>query len=215
MLTAISAMLLNETVLEVPEQYKMVYEQAISDCHNRNLENVDLRLVKRLIHIENDFFSENSVPEDLRGMLLAAACNESGYNPHARGDWRERDGRRVPMAHGLLQLWPWWESTYNVNRDDYQQSATAWLGHIATLREKNERYSRCPSTFSTIRQWIAAWVQTTRGRATRENNYRCNQVPSHYRVLRRWQDEIQKLKSMQKCTIELEIYGIKILDVPC
>jgi|3_EtaG_2_1085321.scaffolds.fasta_scaffold08757_5 hypothetical protein len=214
-LATVGVMLTGNFFFEVPDKYEDVYEQAVNNCHNRSPEQIDLSIVRKLIHIENNFFSVHDIPEELRGMLLAAACNESGYDPEARGDWRTRDGRRVPMARGIVQMWPWWESAYNIDRNNYEQSATAWLQHIATLKAKNERYNRCPSTFSIVRRWIAAWVQTTRGRVNRQNRYRCYQTPSHYRVLRRWQEDIEKLKTMNKCTIEIEIHGIKIFDVPC
>jgi len=214
-LATVGVMLTGNFFFEVPDKYEDVYEQAVNNCHNRSPEQIDLSIVRKLFHIENNFFSVHDIPEELRGMLLAAACNESGYDPEARGDWRTRDGRRVPMARGIVQMWPWWESAYNIDRNNYEQSATAWLQHIATLKAKNERYNRCPSTFSIVRRWIAAWVQTTRGRVNRQNRYRCYQTPSHYRVLRRWQEDIEKLKTMNKCTIEIEIHGIKIFDVPC
>jgi len=214
-LATVSTMLTGNFFFEVPEGYEDIYEQAVNNCHNRSPEQVDLNIVRKLVHIENDFFNEHDVPEELRGMLLAAACNESGYNPEARGDWRMRNGHRIPMARGIMQMWSWWVDAYNIDRENYEQSATAWLQHIAVLKAKNERYNRCPSTFSTMKQWIAAWVQTTRGRVNKQNRYRCYQSPSHYRVLRRWQEGIEKLKAVEKCTIELEIHGIKIFEVSC
>src|SRR3989344_2984942 len=57
---------------------------------------------------------EAGLPDAVRGLSLAAACIESGFNPMARGDRRGSHYR----AHGILQLWPWAESLHGVDRDD-------------------------------------------------------------------------------------------------
>ena len=56
-LATVSTMLTGNFFFEVPEGYEDIYEQAVNNCHNRSPEQVDLNIVRKLVHIENDFFS--------------------------------------------------------------------------------------------------------------------------------------------------------------
>lgn len=167
----------------------IIVQQAIYDCKNvKNVDAVDRMLLHELLDMERAY----GVPNALRGMSLAAACNESGFNPDAKGDWRfDKHNKRRSKAHGLMQLWPWFASHYGIDRLDPRQNADAWLKHIAVRYTVIKDKQLCPRHWSDTRKWVAAWVQTTRGRVNKENRYRCYQRPSHLRILRRWQRAIQ------------------------
>jgi hypothetical protein len=172
---------------EIPEYYEEIKDIAMNFCPYKKYKKINENIVDDLIKIEDHFFKSYQIPEDLRGMILAAACNESGYNPLAKGDWRKtKRGKRVARAHGILQLWPWWIKKYKVNRFNHIQSAKAWMSHIVRQRHKIEKKRQCGKRMSNLKKWVVAWVQVTRGRLTKENNYRCGQAPSHYKRLKRW-----------------------------
>ena len=67
--------------LESPTYEEVLY-QAIHNCYDVNPEKVDIQLLERLIEVEKEF----NVPPRFRGMILAAACQESRYSPLAKGD---------------------------------------------------------------------------------------------------------------------------------
>ena len=141
-------------------------------------------MIRLMIDIEKRF----NVPGQLRGMLAAAACMESGYNPLARGDWRQRRNRRVPMAIGILQQWPWYERHYEMDRTNPTEAAVAWMQHLRKQLPKVRR--RCKIRESNIRKlWVAAWVHSVRAP---NPSGRCNETPLHYNLLRRWHRQIRR-----------------------
>jgi len=189
---------------DLPHTYEEIHDQAFKNCRgaNRPLTAKRLQVMKDLILIERAFFLDHpEIPKSLKGMVIAAACNESRFNPKARGDWRtNKRGKRVSKAHGVLQLWPWWIKKYQIDRDDHIAASKIWLERVVYQYQKNKRYRRCPSSFSEERKWIAAWVQTTRGNVNKKNRYRCYQKPSHYRLLKRWVKNIyadRELKNLK------------------
>ena len=165
--------------------YTDIYEQAINDCRNTRPETIDRQLLWDLIKIESSW----DPPDELKGMILAAACYESGYNPHARGDRKFSKDKKTPKALGLFQMWPWWESSrwgYSIKRTDPYQSANAFMSHIQKMLKKVKRTCR----FKTQEKlWIAAWVHSIR---KPKPSGRCYERPLHLRVLRRWQKNIKK-----------------------
>jgi hypothetical protein len=183
--------------------YEEIYTQAYQSCFAGLSEEAILerdKVLKDLIKVEKAFFrSHPNLPQDLRGMLIAAGCRESRFNPKARGDWRiNARGKRVPRAIGVVQMWPWWEDFYGVNRHDPVASAQVWLKHIAHQYKKNERLKRCPAYFSQTKKWVAAWVQTTRGgKVDKTNRYRCFQAPTHYKLLKKWKRKIEASQDLE------------------
>jgi len=156
-------------------------------CSNAKEEKINPEIIATLSFIENDFFLKHNIPVELRGMLLAAACNESGYNPKAKGDWRAaKSGKKYPMAKGILQFWPWAEKEYKFVRGDYRLSARFWMTHIAKQRKKD----RCPDFFSELKKWVGAWTQAIRGKATKKNKYHCYSGNKHYKRLKKWHKRI-------------------------
>ena len=167
------------------ELYTDIHEQAVNNCRNIKPEKVDRRLLWELIEIEASW----DPPDELKGMLLAAACYESGYNPKAKGDRKFSKDKKTPKAHGLFQMWPWWESSrwgYSIKRTDPYQAAAAFMQHIYKMRTKAKKVCRFKSE---EKIWIAAWVHAIR---KPKPGGRCQERPLHLSVLRRWQKNIKK-----------------------
>jgi hypothetical protein len=164
----------------VPVSYEEIYEQAIINCHNSSSPDKDI--VKSLIEVEKSY----DVPPRLRGMLLAAACSESGFNPNAKGDWRTRvkNGRkiRVNKALGLFQMWKWWEKSYQIDRTSIKPAAYAFMKHITRQLKKIKCKFRTPH-----RKWVAAWVTAIR---SPKKGGRCHERPLHLKILKKWHKNI-------------------------
>ncbi len=158
-------------------------------CRNATEQNLSTGIIEKLVEIEDFYFQAYNIPEDLRGMLLAAACVESGYNARAKGDWKITfKTKKHPRAKGILQFWHWAEKEYGLNRLDPIQSAHVWMIHVANTRDKN----RCRGYKLTNKQkWLGAWAQAVRGRLTKENRYRCFQRTKHWKKLRKWKKNIK------------------------
>lgn len=159
------------------------------ECRNAKQKVLDTGIVEKLAEIEDFYFQAYKIPEDLRGMLLAAACVESGYDARAKGDWKITfKTKKHPRAKGILQFWHWAEKEYGLNRLDPIQSAHVWMIHVANTRDKNH----CRSYRLTNKQkWLGAWAQAVRGRLTKENRYRCFQRTKHWKKLRKWKRNIK------------------------
>ena len=161
--------------------YEEIKHQAIWHCKNRSPEKVDEALIDLLIDVERAY----EVPSQLRGMLLAAACMESGYNPAAKGDKKFSKNKKKPMAIGIVQQWRWYEKYYGTDRTDPFSAADTWMQHIVSKLPKVTKQCR----FKTEKKlWIAAWV--TAIRAPKAGG-RCYQKPNHYRLLRKWHRNIR------------------------
>ena len=159
------------------------------ECRNAKQRVLDTGIIEKLVEIEDFYFQAYKIPEDLRGMLLAAACVESGYDARAKGDWKITfKTKKHPRAKGILQFWHWAEKEYGLNRLDPIQSAHVWMVHVANTRDKN----RCRSYKLTNKQkWLGAWAQAVRGRLTKENRYRCFQRTKHWKKLKKWKRNIK------------------------
>ena len=164
-------------------------EQKILDvamtCKRAKKKYLNKDLLIDLLLMERAF----GVPKQLRGMLLASACTESGYNPNAEGD-HKFSKRGKPKAIGLLQLWPWWtkpveKGGYGVNRRDPLANAHAWMSHIKKQYPKVRKKCRISKKHE-ARIWRVAWV--TAIRAPKPEG-RCNEFPNHYRRLKRWKKQ--------------------------
>jgi hypothetical protein len=144
-------------------------EVARTQCKNARAEKVDTELLKDLLSIEKHL----SVPDKYRGAVLAAACKESGYQTDVKGD----QGKAI----GILQLWPWWESRFKVNRRDPLASASAWISQILKSVSKAER--KCGKRSAFVRAW--AWV------ASGPKGWKCR-APRHYTKLKKWHRAVRK-----------------------
>jgi len=171
--------------------YDDILDEALFNCPNAKFENVDEQLLLKLIKIEKSF----NPPPEMRGMLLAAACMESGYNPNAKGDRKFSKTKKIPMAIGILQQWKIYEKMYpGMNRTNPESAATTWMQHIVAQLPKVKKQCRYKTQ---KRNWLAAWVTGIR---YKKAGGRCKEVPKHYRLLTRWHKNIKQTKiEIKKC----------------
>lgn len=130
--------------------------------------------------------AEMSVPDEMRGMTLAAACVESGFNDKAEGDHRFSKDGKTPMAIGILQMWPCYEKAYKVDRKDVESSAKGWLTHIS--RQLPSVRKRC-NTKDDKNLWRLAWVHGVRAPKA---GGRCNENVSHWRLFTKIKSKLTK-----------------------
>ena len=165
--------------------YDLIHDEVMQTCVDAKSAGEKYKIISEIIEIEKKY----NLPDSMKGLAVAAACQESRFNPKARGDRKFSKNNR-PKAVGLYQMWPWWERSkygYGIDREDVQQSTHAFLKHIARQVPKVKKTCR----FRTEeRIWIAAWVHAIRAP---KKGGRCNQKPKHLRVLRKWQRKIKKL----------------------
>jgi len=103
------------------EYERAVFDQASSNCthwYGKDI-GVDRKtMLVRLLEIEKEL----GFPQEARGLLLAAACRESAYNPTAEGDCSRKfvtekrgdeNGQFKTIkrcaSKGLVQQAPWWK----------------------------------------------------------------------------------------------------------
>tara|TARA_R110002020_G_scaffold48694_2_gene138744 strand:- start:3089 stop:3667 length:579 start_codon:yes stop_codon:yes gene_type:complete len=184
MLTA--AIVLANLFTITPERYVTSYEDLVYEaqynCDNAHPEDIDDNMLWDLVKIEKKY----SVPDSLRGMVLAASCMESGHKSQAKGDYRIIKNKKLPMAIGILQQWPWYEKKYGIDRTNYVEAADSWMKHIVKKLHTVEK--KCGFKTKT-RKWIAAWVTAIR---YPKPGGRCNERPKHYKLLRKWHRQIKK-----------------------
>ena len=118
--------------------YECIAERAINDCKNRSPEKVNIEIIDLLIKVEKQY----KVPDSLKGMLLSAACTESGYNPKALGDRKFSKNKKTPKAVGILQMWSIYEKMYGIDRTNPEQAANAWMKHIVSKLPKVTKQCR-------------------------------------------------------------------------
>ena len=168
-----------------PANQESPLEEAILDramnCTGAKVGKFDRSLLRDLLRTEEVYH----IPPQLRGMVLAAACNESGFDPGSEGDHRfSRDGK-TPMAIGILQQWPWWSKSRTgpkIDRRDPRQAASAWLAHVAKQVPSVQRKCAFRAT-QTERLWRTAWVTAVRAPSKKP---RCSQVSKHWRTFMEW-----------------------------
>ena len=180
----LSVMSINNTSYDYNDLINEAY-----NCRNATQANLETGIIEKLVEIEHFYFVSHSIPDELRGMLLAAACVESGYNAKAKGDWKiTLKPKKHPRAKGILQFWQWAEKKYALNRLDPIDSAHVWMQHIVNVHDKNF----CRGYRLTKKQrWLGAWAQAVRGRLTKENRYRCFERTKHWKKLRKWKKNIK------------------------
>lgn len=163
--------------------YGALIDQAVTDCKNARGKEIDVDLLWRLAEVEHTY----NPPPEVRGMILAAACMESGYNPKAKGDRKFSKSGKKPMAIGILQMWPIYEKMFpGLIRTDPIAAAHGWMKHITKMIPRVKR--RCGYK-KPEKIWIAAWVTGIR---SKKKGGRCREKPNHLRILKRWQRNIQK-----------------------
>lgn len=172
-------------VLFTPEDLETPLEGAILDramqCDRARVGKFDRALLRDMLRTEEDF----EVPMQFRGMVLAAACHESGFDPDAEGDHKFSPDKKTPKAIGILQLWPWYTTSPwgpHIDRRDPRASARAWLEHITNQVTKVRR--QCHFNKDRIEDiWRVAWVTGVRAPS---KTPRCRQAPGHWARFVRW-----------------------------
>jgi hypothetical protein len=176
------------SVMPLAVTYEELIHEAIHDCHNvGDPRRVNREVLEILIKVEKKY----KVPPSVRGMILAAACCESGYNPLAGGDRQFSKNKKTPMAIGILQQWKIYEKMYGTVRTDPASAADGWMRHIVGRLPKTDKLCRYKSE---KKRWIAAWVTGIR---SRKKGGRCYEKPKHLRVLNRWHKNILKARRDQ------------------
>jgi len=170
---------------DIYANYLPVVDQAIHKCHYARPEKVNIELLWDLVKIEAKY----NPPPELQGMLLAAACHESGYNPGALGDYT-KDGH--PRAQGILQQWKWVKK-YGVDRLDPLQAADFWMKHVVKQLKRVKKKCRFRSE---RKLWIAAWVTSIR---YPKASGRCYEKPLHLRILKKWKRNLRKNSKLTGC----------------
>lgn len=169
-----------------PVTYEEILEEATYSCPGRKPKDVDVGLLQKLINIEKEF----NVPPEMRGMILAAACMESAYNPNAKGDRKFSKSGKKPMAIGILQMWPIYKKMYpGLDRTDPEAAARAWMKHIVKMIPRVKRQCKYKTDHKV---WLAAWVTGIR---YKKPGGRCNERPKHYRLLKRWHRSIKQTRT--------------------
>ena len=169
--------------------YENIVNIAATECKYAKSDNIDDDLLWSLVEIEKKY----NVPYELRGMLLAAACMESGYNPNAKGDRKFSKSKKRPMAIGILQQWPIYEKMYNTVRTDPVSAADTWMKHIVKMLPKVTKQCRYKSE---KRKWIAAWVTGIR---YKKKGGRCKEKPKHLRLLNKWHRSAKNISCEDGC----------------
>jgi hypothetical protein len=177
------------TSIDIPEfrqisdnevSYEELKDQAIHNC--RRSRNPSTKVIDTLIKVEQLF----NPPPSMRGMILAAACMESGFNPLAKGDRKFSKSKKLPMAIGVLQQWPIYEKMYGTDRTNPESAARSWMAHIVRQLPKVKKQCK----YTTDRKiWVAAWVTGIR---YKKAGGRCKELPKHYRLLKKWHRTIKR-----------------------
>tara|TARA_R110000851_G_scaffold330699_1_gene503814 strand:- start:784 stop:1467 length:684 start_codon:yes stop_codon:yes gene_type:complete len=183
-----------------PITYDELRFYALYNCKNRkNPTQETERIIDTLISVEKQY----NPPPSMRGMLLAAACSESGYNHKAKGDHKFSKNKKKPMAIGILQLWPIYNKMYpGLDRTDPEQAAQAWMHHIIKKIPKVRKQCKYKKP---NKVWLAAWVTGIRYKKV---GGRCKERPLHYRILKKWHRAIREDRMVtEECQISYDGCG--------
>ena len=182
-------------LVDDPISYDELRFYALYHCKNRKSPTEQTeKIVDMLISVEKEF----APPPAMRGMLLAAACSESGYNPKAKGDRKFSKNKKKPMAIGILQLWPIYKKMYpGLDRENPKQAAYAWMRHIVKKIPKVKRQCKYKKP---KKVWLAAWVTGIR---YKKAGGRCKERPLHYRILKKWHRDIREDRMVaEECKVD-------------
>jgi len=190
-LTGVFMKPLQNTQADTGPTYDELHDEALFNCpYAKRYSTEKENIIVQFVTIEKSF----SPPANVRGMLLAAACMESGFNPRVKGDKKYSKNKKKPMAAGILQLWPIYEKIFpGLDRTDPKSAAKAWMVHIVKQIPKVKRICHFRTD---ARTWLAAWVA---GMRYKKNNSYCNENPPHYRLLKRWHRNIKRNRRIIGC----------------
>ena len=136
----------------------------------------------KLLKVEH----EMGVPDKMRGVTLASACVESGFNSKAEGDHKFSKDGKTPMAIGILQMWPCFERAYGTNRRDVESSAKGWLTNV---KRQIPAVKRTCNAKTTDDVWRLALVHGIRAP---KKGGRCNENTLHWYVFKKFRNYHRK-----------------------
>lgn len=142
----------------------------------------DEELLRSMLEMEKKV----GVPVRLRGLSLAAACHEAGFNPEKEGDHKFSESGK-PLAIGILQQWPWVSTSPwgpKIDRRDPYAAVWAWLEHWESKLVKVDAHCRFGPD-DDERRWVAAQVTSVR-KPMPGRKARCRQESKHYARFKRW-----------------------------
>jgi len=151
----------------------------------------DRALLEDMLLYERNF----GVPDAMRGMVLAAACHESGLNPDAEGDHKfSKRGRS--KAIGILQQWAWWEGpVYRIDRRDPRQAARAWIAHVHRQIEKVRKPCGLTQDHQRESLWRVAWVTAVYAPKKDPRCFFKRREHRHFKRLKKWRETWEHLLS--------------------
>ena len=171
---------------EIPNE--IIAENAVDLCFGKHFSDSEkYNNALALLNVED----EMNIPSKMKGMTLAAACIESGFESSAKGDRSFSKDKKTPMAIGVLQMWPWYEKSLHVDRYDPNSSATGWLTNI---KNQVKPVKKLCKTISVEDTWKVAWV--TGVRAPKVGG-RCNEVTKHWAFFKKM---IKSMKNLGERT---------------
>jgi len=174
----------------IQEPYETPLEKAILDramlCDRAQVGKFDRALLRDLLRFEEEY----KVPRRLRGMVLAAACHESGFNPGSEGD-HKFSTRGKPKAIGILQQWEWWTTSPwgpKIDRRNPRQAARAWVAHVVKQVPKVRKDCHLGRPSMEDRLWKVAWLTAIR---------RPSKIPRCYQTSQHWKRFVSWRKSWE------------------
>ena len=166
--------------------YEEIMYQALHDCPKAFSEQVDKKILSKLVDVERKF----KVPPSMRGVLLATACYKSGFRAQAKN----KNTKKV----GILKLGKWWKKAYKLDRRNPIESAEAWMKHLK--KNVDSMKKACGKTKLTNENvWFAAWVKTLNLKTKKKNKRilqkKCVRTNLKYHdLLKRWHDRAHSLR---------------------
>ena len=151
------------------EEERRIVEFAMYHCDNAAARYAKPFVMLELIRVEQDY----GIPDELRGVTLAAWCSEAAYQLDAVvGDGGE--------AIGILQLHPQLASLCGAPdlRHDPIASAQCWLWNLRRIHEKASRMCRPKNAWKAAELWLS--------QGGKKSGYSCKRVSSHVARLQQW-----------------------------
>lgn len=173
-----------------PTQWERAWVSAAMMCKNSRAKYEDPFLLLKLLRMETH--PDLEVPEKWRGMSLAAACNESGFKPTARGDRGESVGLyQIRRSRHKNYVGNWGRCNY-FDRTHPIGNLRCWLMRIKDTHSGTKRpgvplaSGKCGKRWG----WTTAWVWVAVGPSPKGKMWQCFPNPPRH--------HFKKFKKMRK-----------------
>jgi len=155
-------------VLSVTPLEAAILDQALQCERGRPSLRLPYHVLLELLRIEEDF----PLPDSMRGIILATGCLESGLQSGAEGDHKfSRKGK--PKAIGFVQMWPWWEGRYGIDRKNPHQSVRAYLSFMSEQMEVAKQICG----YSDEKAWVVGQARAARGSISKGYRRQLRKLP--------------------------------------